>query len=1178
MTLQSRTSVAEVTPRLKLDSLLWLNKRESLNVAVWGDPHPPLLMGYDPSVYEGVSADYVAILGQALNKEIKVLHYANYASALEALYDGDVDILAIYDASIVPEDDLLLSAPYFFDHEVLAYKEDLFKKKTSPLNGKSLAYIGDDYTRNMLEEIYPTAKLQKHRYYSSAMAALAYGSADAFWLNSSTADYLASQGIESHAKIMPSQLSKHSDLTFAVTTENVLLLEAINATLVELPQISRLRIANNWGLDPSYVTKGSTIDFTQEEKDWLQQHSEITAWLPDHEAPLSFIDAQGNLCGYARSLLKILSGRTGIHFTLRRLQESSASTPSLPADSNDMIVTAIKGGENDELLYSNNYAFSPWVIVVDKQSRIASSLNAFNGKRVAISAGSGVLPQLKMRYPLVLFTEVDDVDTALKLLSENKVSAVISPQISADYLITVHYPNSLFVANSLELLPARFAVGVGAHNTMLQQIINKTLAELSPQTIQRDLSQWQNYQAPLPFNIWDNYRRYFIQFGAAICIISLLVFLRTQHLKRIILQRKGYETKLQNQLSFIRTLIDGSPVALYVRDRNLELVQCNKTYLDFLQVSADEVMGKKLDESLAMAKEGADFIQNMHDKTMVSGEPNFITTHVVVKGKTYHIYWWALPYRDHAENVLGVIGGFIDITERDKLMAELERARQHAEEANASKSLFLAQMSHEIRTPMNALIGLLELEHRGKSKPEMREKNIAVAYDAAKSLLSLVGDILDLAKIESGARQITLMPVALTSVLQTNQKLFANGAAGKGIKLSTKLNVTHPVILFDSLMLNQIASNLLSNAIKFTSEGCIELAITEISSQREGGEYQLTVKDTGVGLDERQQQAIFEPFVQIEGHSSRPQGTGLGLSICRQLAERLGGKLWVESIPGEGSCFIFSFSAGSCEDLNEPEVKQKYVSTIVRNILIVDDHKPNRILLSQQLEYAGHRVTAVEDAEQALLSWDSAFPPYDMVLTDCNMPGMDGFKLVETLRERELRAGRDAIPIFGLTAMAEPEVVTRGRASGMTDCLFKPIDLNKLLSRITVLPENKNDQDRQLIISLQELSSSSPVAYCDLVDTMIDTNRQDLIQLKKASALHDGTVVGQIVHRLLGSANLVGAQTMTAICRELSELTDNLDSPKFHHALERCENEVNRLEKELTKSKERLLIPQKMQE
>lgn len=497
------------------------------------------------------------------------------------------------------------------------------------------------------------------------------------------------------------------------------------------------------------------------------------------------------------------------------------------------------------------------------------------------------------------------------------------------------------------------------------------------------------------------------------------------------------------------------------------------------------------------------------------------------------------------------------------LQNELRASQAQLQKASESKSQFLAQMSHEIRTPMNALIGLLELENAGRSTPEQRRNNIAVAYESSKSLLMLVGDILDMAKIESGTFTVRSVPLSLREMINSVSTLFRYSAEEKHLALSASVEVQDDRILFDPVMLKQIVSNLVSNAIKFTAQGEVEIIIYQAKKQAaETGDYVLEVCDTGVGMSQEQQNAIFEPFVQLDAAQREHHGSGLGLSICRQLAALLHGSLEVESSPGEGTTFIFRFSAPVApppQVNTSKEVGQRGS----RKILVVDDHPANRLLLVQQLEFAGHRSVAAENGVQALRLWEKENPPFDVVITDCNMPDLSGFELVRQLREKEKLMAREPQPMFGLTAMAEQHVRDRAILAGMTDCLFKPVELETLLARIDSPTEHAAEPASRPLLSLSRLAESQPEAFRALVDTVIEQNQLDMAALKNGITGGDFGLIKSSAHRLAGSARLADAPELSAVCGQIEAAAEAQDGVGVHTLATDCERRVKELENAL---------------
>lgn len=1166
-----RTTVAVPEVAFSNAAKEWIRNQKTLRLAIWGQSHPPIFMGYDRQAYEGIGADYASVISQALSIPVEVFSFNTFSEAYGSLMRGKIDVLAFYNPLLQPIDKLLFSQPYLLDHAVIVHKNSLSTDSIASLKQMKLVYSGDSYLASLLKDNFPHAYLTAYQYFSEAMASIAYGASDAFWLNASTARFLLNQGIETQAKVSLTDLPANVNISFAVHNSNYALLEAIDAVLNALPLETRLRIVNNWGLDASFAIKQNPLVLPKDELAWISKHPEITTQLPGKLAPLSFLTAEGISSGYVLSLLQLISERTGLKFRLE-----SALTNSVEMPENTLIAAMIKmPGTYNNLRFTRTFTISPWVMVSNSKTGDRTTLEQMDGRRVVVIRGSGIIDQLKNQYPRIRFIETDtDVD-ALKRVANKQADVAISVQIAADYLINKHFYKKLIIVNAVNLPPAHFAMAVHANNPQLLSILNKALAQISPQSLQRELLPWQNYQAPSKVTVWDRHSRQVLLLGALILGGLIFYWIRNRFLKKVLAERRSYEHQLEDQLYFIRTLIDDSPVAMYVRDSQSQMLQCNRTYLQFMQTDIGTVIGKTLKQADIIHSATVASFQNIYNHTLKDALPQFSRQKIVTAhGHEALVYHWSLPYRDHSGEVSGIIGGFIDITEQEQLLAELQQAKHSAEKANASKSIFLAQMSHEIRTPLNALIGLLELEYRKITTAEQRDENIAAAWHASQSLLSLVGNILDMAKIESGVHQVTYAPVSLPDTINTLITLFKPAAEEKKLTLKSSFELTESVIMFDQTLFNQIVSNLLSNAIKFTPSGLIEIALYQGESKGEFRQYVLEVCDTGVGLNSGQQQAIFEPFVQIETHGHIGQGTGLGLSISRQLVNRLGGTLTVESEPGNGSTFIFNFMAKPC-------AAQPQLASINCNkemaplkILIIDDHAPNRLLLTQQLGFAGHLTVAVESGEQALICWDQTQPPFDVVISDCNMPGMNGFDLIAALREKEKHAGLHARPMFGLTAMAEQSVIERSERCGMTECLFKPLPLDKLLTHLkqhysTMNVKGNSAASPSKPEGLNPFSHFSSAAWEDLICTMIESNNNDFIALHAAVENEDMYSVKHYAHRLKGCSRIIKSERLLDICVQFESAANLRSQQHLRILINVCKEEIDAISKTLQKSRER---------
>ncbi len=390
------------------------------------------------------------------------------------------------------------------------------------------------------------------------------------------------------------------------------------------------------------------------------------------------------------------------------------------------------------------------------------------------------------------------------------------------------------------------------------------------------------------------------------------------------------------------------------------------------------------------------------------------------------------------------------IIENARLILELKNAKTEAEISERSKSEFLTNMSHELRTPLASVIGFADLLAHSPLTP-MQEEQVQAIQLGGEVLLSVINDILDLAKLDAGRLELDNHPFDLRLLIRHTTQLFTPQIQKKGLKISTQVSTRIPLqFLGDSNRIRQILINLLGNAVKFTSQGHIKLVVTGTPDPRGLWELLFSVEDTGIGITLEQMDKLFQPFSQGDSTISREYGgTGLGLIICRRLCLMMGGDISVQSEPGKGSRFFFHLSFTPWEE-NEKESSpgSPYPSPPISfRVLLVDDTLVNRKVIGSMLLKLGHRVTPAESGKKAIALWQKDV--FDVILMDVAMPEMDGY---ETTREiRKLEKSDQKIKIFAITAHSDNSDRKMAEEAGMNGYITKPIKLQQLQEALTPL-------------------------------------------------------------------------------------------------------------------------------
>ncbi len=411
---------------------------------------------------------------------------------------------------------------------------------------------------------------------------------------------------------------------------------------------------------------------------------------------------------------------------------------------------------------------------------------------------------------------------------------------------------------------------------------------------------------------------------------------------------------------------------------------------------------------------------------------------------------WNLQKQARAK--LDHISALVDARTRELLTAQdelrgaiqdLEVAKRVAEDANRSKSIFLASVSHEIRTPMTGVIGLSDL----LMETSLNEEQLALANGiraSGRTLLTLINEVLDFSKIEAGRLELNPQPTNLRKLIRELTLLVHPQVRAKGLKLSIHVDENLPGgLLLDPERIRQVLTNLIGNAVKFTARGSIWIRAVALEHRDGALDLQVSVRDSGIGVDDSQRERIFEAFSQADASTFRRfGGTGLGLTICKRLVDLMQGELWVESLPDEGATFAFRIpvSVAECDEAEFESEPERGPMLFDAHVLLVEDNEVNQLVTEKMLTKFGCTVKIASRGKDAIALHGSEH--FDLTLMDCQMPEMSGYDAIRAIRAEE--SGDEHATILTFSASAMKEDLERARDAGADGTLAKPLTLDSL--------------------------------------------------------------------------------------------------------------------------------------
>jgi two-component system, sensor histidine kinase len=633
---------------------------------------------------------------------------------------------------------------------------------------------------------------------------------------------------------------------------------------------------------------------------------------------------------------------------------------------------------------------------------------------------------------------------------------------------------------------------------------------------------------------------------------------------------KAAETTLKIREEKYRSIIDNMNLGLLEVDTEEKILFANHGFCEMSGYELNELLGQRAAQIFAKGEN----IELMEQKNEERKRGTTDAYEIVVKDKRGQVRWWLVSgaprYNDQGE-LVGSVGIHLDITDQKQLELELTVAREQAEQSTRSKEVFLANMSHEIRTPMNAILGMSgQLAKTGLSKKQLFY--LDAINGASENLLVIINDILDLSKIEAGKLSLEKIAFEPRSIIKRAIQALNHKAEEKGLALTNSIldDKISEVLIGDPYRLNQILLNVISNAVKFTEKGGVDIKLEVINDAKNSQTVQVSVKDTGIGMEEKFRDSLFEKFSQEDASVTRQYGgTGLGMSICRQLIELMDGEINVESEKGFGSTisFVVTFPKGSEDDLPSQEVFVAAENMLAgKKILVVDDNEMNRLLATTILaNYAAETVEAGNGQESVEYLLDNKV---DLVLMDIQMPVMNGFDAARYIRKN---ISKD-LPMIALTANAIKGDNEKCIEAGLNSYLAKPFKEEALMKMIagmlkingSVNKQKKNDMQTEEpepvyydITEIKTISRGNEGFINKMLMMFVEQIPVFVNDMKEKHAEGQFLSVGEIAHRIKPTIDNMGIVSSKTLIRELEKMGKaNEDNGTMATLIKKVESDV----------------------
>ncbi|MCO7225499.1 transporter substrate-binding domain-containing protein [Pleionea sp. CnH1-48] len=1010
----------------------------------WIKEHPTIRVASDllwiPFDFVNANGEHVGLSHDVMNKVSEITglkfeyHSALWKTSLDKVKNKKLDLLpAVYKN---PERDkyLLFSKPYFSSLHHFYVRNDLRINTLADLSGLTIALVQNSA---MEQDIRKHVKGLNYIYVDSVQEALSSvdrRDADVTFESHAVASFLIKQmNLHRIERFKPLPGSVINDLRIGVRTDYDDLVSIINKALDAILETEREEIYQKWGISRQ-ITDSSKLILTDEETRWLRNNPVVTMVGDPDWMPYESFEEDDNYVGVVPDILKLVETRLGIKFRVLPTSSWDESVELFNSKNVVMISASIEHDTFPEAIFTESYISAPFVIVMKENDDYVEELSDIMDRKITLIGGYSSSNEIVRRFPGKEFQFVPDTFEGLKSVNGGKSDAFVAILAQANYEITENGYDSLRVVGQTKHT-MRLGFGVNKENAILASILNKALKTIPTSQKKSILSRWGQQDVV----VTTDYKLI-----AKISLLSLIVLLAISYwngrLRNEVSLRAKTERYLKQSERNLISLIDNMPVIVFVTERRSKtILMANPTAVEELTLTVDDSGKIESQRFFQINENEASVIQAVQELKKSGRVKEQVVRVNSLSGTSIDGILSILPIQFSGGDAF--LNMLINLNDRMAMERDLQQAKETAEYANRAKSEFLANMSHEIRTPMNAIIGFTELLDE-QVKNDKHRTFIKTIKSAGNSLLMLINDILDLSKIEAGKLAIELKPTNPYAIFDEIANVFVMSARKKNIDIIMDVAPDIPEsLLMDSTRIRQVLFNLVGNAVKFTDSGFVKIrAVSENEDKIESSvDLRIEVIDSGRGIEESEQEKIFESFQQAEGQSIKKYGgTGLGLSISKRLTGLMGGDIHLTSEPGKGACFAIVLKKVGVSSMKAEEPqhassdKNNQVLFDSAKVLIVDDIENNRLLLKEIFDEIGLQSEQAENGKLAVESCKDNH--YDLVIMDIRMPVMDGYMAAENIKG----INKD-IPIVALTASVIRDEYESKRSRFFDGYLRKPV-------------------------------------------------------------------------------------------------------------------------------------------